>query len=216
MAAEWGREIRRPPATDCAATAHGKGLEFDHVAVLDGGWERVGRDEDPDAPRRLYYVAMTRARETLSLAWFEGGHPFQDALLAHPSALRREPPELPACPPALRYRYVQPSLREVDLGFAGRRQPDHPTHRAISALSVGDPLKTRVLEGDRWELLDCRGTVVGRLAASFKPPSGMRYRSAKVFAIVARSREWSDPKYHDSIKCDPWEVVVPELVFEPA
>ena len=215
--AEWGREIRRRQRGLLLLTAHrAKGLEFDHVAVLDGGWERVGRDEDPDAPRRLYYVAMTRARETLSLAWFEGGHPFQDALLAHPSALRREPPELPACPPALRYRYVQPSLREVDLGFAGRRQPDHPTHRAISALSVGDPLKTRVLEGDRWELLDCRGTVVGRLAASFKPPSGMRYRSAKVFAIVARSREWSDPKYHDSIKCDPWEVVVPELVFEPA
>ncbi|MCY4441155.1 MAG: RecQ family ATP-dependent DNA helicase [Deltaproteobacteria bacterium] len=215
--AEWGREIRRRQRGLLLLTAHrAKGLEFDHVAVLDGGWEHVGRDEDPDAPRRLYYVAMTRARETLALARFEGGHPFQDALLAHPSALRREPPTLPPCPPELRYRYVQPSLREVDLGFAGRRQPDHPTHRAISALSVGDPLTTRVLEGGRWELLDGNGTVVGPLAASFEPPAGMRCRSAKVFAIVARSREWSDPKYHDSIRCDPWEVVVPELVFEPA
>jgi len=41
-------------------TAHrAKGLEFNHVAVLDGGWDRVGQDEDRDAPRRLYYVAMT-------------------------------------------------------------------------------------------------------------------------------------------------------------
>ena len=85
-----------------------------------------------DAPRRLYYVAMTRARETLSLARFEGRHPFQDALLAHRSALRREPPELPPCPPALRYRYLQPGLRDVDLGFAGRHGPrssDAPSHR---------------------------------------------------------------------------------------
>ena len=48
-------------------TAHrAKGLEFDHVAVLDGGWERVGRNEDKDAVRRLYYVAMTRYRKTLT------------------------------------------------------------------------------------------------------------------------------------------------------
>ena len=44
-----------------------KGLEFDHVAVLDGDWMRTGADEDANAPRRLYYVAMTRARKKLWL-----------------------------------------------------------------------------------------------------------------------------------------------------
>ena len=38
---------------------------------------------------------MTRARETLSLARFEGPHRLQDALLGHPSVLRREPVPLP-------------------------------------------------------------------------------------------------------------------------
>ena len=67
--AEWGREVRRRQRGLLLSTAHGaKGLEFDHVAVLDGGWDRVDKDEDPDAPRRLYYVAMTRARQTLVLA----------------------------------------------------------------------------------------------------------------------------------------------------
>ena len=67
--AEWGRGIRRRQRGLLLLTAHrAKGLEFDHVAVLDGGWGRTGRDEDPDGPRRLYYVAMTRARQTLTLA----------------------------------------------------------------------------------------------------------------------------------------------------
>ena len=215
--AEWGRDIRRRQRGLLLLTAHrAKGLEFDHVAVLDGGWEHADRNEDADAPRRLYYVAMTRARETLALARFEGGHPFQDALLARPSALRREPAGLPPCPPSLQYRHVQLSLGDVDLGFAGRRGAHHPTHRAIGALSPGDALETRITDGGRWELLDLSGNTVGRLAASFKPPPGMRCRSAAVLAVVARSRESSDPKYHAKLRCDSWEVVVPELVFEPA
>ena len=214
--AEWGREIRRRQHGLLLLTAHrAKGLEFDHVAVLDGGWGRVGSGEDRDAPRRLYYVAMTRARQTLALARFEGGHPFQDALFALPSVLRREPAALPPCPPALRYRHVQPSLREVDLGFAGRRKAGHRTHRAIAALSPGDPLEAREGKGDRWKLLDRTGATVGRLAKSFKPPAGMRCRSATVLAIVQRSHETSDPKYRDTLKCKTWEVVVPELVFKP-
>ena len=32
------------------------------------GGTRLAADEDADAPRRLYYVAMTRARKTLTLA----------------------------------------------------------------------------------------------------------------------------------------------------
>ncbi len=215
--AEWGREIRRRQHGLLLLTAHrAKGLEFDHVAVLDGGWGRVGSGEDRDAPRRLYYVAMTRARQTLALARFEGGHPFQDALFALPSVLRREPAALPPCPPALRYRHVQPSLREVDLGFAGRRKAGHRTHRAIAALSPGDPLVAREVSGGRWELLGPTEATVGRFAKKFKPPRGMRCRSATVLAIVRWSRETSDPKYRDTLKCETWEVAVPELVFEPA
>ena len=49
--AEWGRNARRQQRGLLLLTAHrAKGLEFDHVVVLDGGWNRVGRGEDPDAP----------------------------------------------------------------------------------------------------------------------------------------------------------------------
>ena len=214
--AEWGRDIRRRQRGLLLLTAHrAKGLEFDHVAILDGGWNRTGRGGDPDDARRLYYVAMTRARETLTLVRFEEPHRLQDALLGNPSALLRNPAELPPGSAALEYRFVLPTLQDVDLGFAGRQKPGNRVHRAIAALSTGDPLETRILDRGRWELLDRAGTVVGRLAKSFAPPDRTRCRAAEVLAVVGWSRETSEPQYRDTIKCDAWEVVVPELVFEP-
>ena len=214
--AEWGREVRRRQRGLLLLTAHrAKGLEFDHVVVLDGGWNRVGRGEDVDAPRRLYYVAMTRARHTLTLARFPGAHPLQDALRGSPSVMRRRKPDsLPPAPTELLRRYRRLNLGDVFLSFAGYRRPDDPVHRAIAALSPGDPLKVRV-GSKRWKILDSNGLVVGQLAVSFKELDNMRCTRAKVFTIVAWDRERSEPEYQDDFACDIWEVVVPELIFEP-
>ena len=237
--AEWGRDIRRRQRGLLLLTAHrAKGLEFDHIAVLDGGWSKVGRDEDPDAPRRLYYVAMTRARQTLALVRFQGSRPaggtrpdfvmesespmYSGHLHSLPysfpnngSVLHRTSGDLQPETVELARQYRRPSLREVNLGFAGRYYTNHPVHRAIAALSPGDPIETRIAKTGSWELLNQSGMVVGRLAQAFEPPPGMRCRSATVFAVVDWSREASEPQYRDHAKCDAWEVVVPELVFEP-
>ena len=65
---EWSREIRRRQQGLLLTSAHkAKGLEFEHVVILDGRWNAGSDAEDTDTARRLYYVSMTRARETLSL-----------------------------------------------------------------------------------------------------------------------------------------------------
>ena len=244
--AEWGRDVRRRHRGLLLLTAHrAKGLEFDHVAVLDGGWNRVDEDEDPDAPRRLYYVAMTRARRTLALAQLQGTpprppsdvgrpdfvresappayaarrHSLQRAIANIPSVLQRPPGSLPEESwehlPELSRRYRRLGLDEINLGFAGRQRVRAPVHRAISALAPGDPLQVRVDARERWELLDRTGMTVGRLAQAFEPPAEMRCVSAAVHAVVAWSRDSSEPEFQEGLKCDHWEVVVPELVFEP-
>ena len=244
--AEWGREVRRRQHGLLLSTAHrAKGLEFDHVAVLDGGWDRVDQDEDPDAPRRLYYVATTRARQTLALArlvmphrlmrthaarpdfvresappvYLAQRHVLQRAIAANPSVLQRPsaglPPEAPEHAMELSRRYRRPGLDEINLGFAGRQRPHHPVHRAIAALAPGDPLEVRLDERKRWELLNRSATVVGRMARAFEPPSGMRCISAAVHAVVTWTRDVSEPEFRDGLRCDCWEVVVPELIFEP-
>jgi len=121
---------------------------------------------------------------------------------------------LPPRGPELDLRYQRLGLGDVNIGFAGRCDARDPVHRAIAALSPGDPLEVREFSGRR-ELLDRSGKVVGRLAAGFVPPSGMQCRTATVLAVVAWRREDSEPEYQDGIRCGAWEVVVPELVFEP-
>ena len=214
--AEWGREARRRQRGLMLLTAHrAKGLEFDHVVVLDGGWDRIGRGEDADAPRRLYYVAMTRARQTLTLTRLSGPHTLQDAVLDMPSVLRRGAPvDFPPAMPELNRRYIRLSLSDVFLSFAGYRHAGHQVHRAIAALSPGDPLEVRA-ESNRWELLDRGRTVVGQLAVGFNEPNGMSCASATVLGIATWDKGRSEPQYRDRLQCDSWEVVVPELVFEP-
>ena len=214
--AEWGREARKRQRGLLLATAHrAKGLEFDHVIVLDGGWGRGGLDQDPDAERRLYYVAMTRARQTLALGCLGQPNPMQKVLRNSTAAKWREPIAVPSPPPELSRQYRQLSLREVDLGFAGRKPPSHRVHRALTAQSPNSPLRVQQRSG-KWELLDDAGVVVGKLARAFQPPEGMTCTRATVFAIVSWSRDRSEPQYQEQLKSDTWEVVVPELIFQPS
>ena len=212
--AEWGRELRRRQTGLLLLSAHrAKGLEFDHVAVLDGGWDRIGANEDPDASRRLFYVAMTRARCTLMLADTDAGYPFLAHLVDASCGLRRALP-VPALPPQLGRRYLRPSPGDIDLGYAGRCNSTDRVHEAIAALQPGAPLLFTQVE-HRWELSDTTGRTVGRFARSFCPPVGMRCIEARVRAVLVRRRKDTDPDYLASVRCDEWEVIIPELVFEP-
>ena len=213
--AEWGREARRRQTGLMLLTAHrAKGLEFDHVGVLDGGWEKIGENQDVDSPRRLYYVAMTRARKTLSLACFDRGHAILRSPSDSPCFQRREATGRPSPRVELSRQYWRLSLKMIDLSYGGRQGPKDPIHSEIVALSPGDVIHLRTNDG-RWNLYDNQGRIVGRLAKSFSPPAGMKCESAQVTAVIKWRVEDNAQDYQKLLKCDYWEVVVPELVFSP-
>jgi len=143
---EWARDVRGEQRGLLLMTAHrAKGLEFDHVAILNGGWDRPSRGEDADAPRRLFYVAMTRAQSTLTVLT-DGPHAFVqpgDAILA-----RRVTPDAVILPRA-RLRYVPPDARArhrrreegMALGLCARRQHLRRQRVANGGLSLrGQPI----------------------------------------------------------------------------
>ena len=86
--AEWGREVRRRQRGLLLLTAHrAKGLEFDHVVVLDGGWNKV----DVAQGRRLGRAAQALLRghdprpanpRARSFRWSAAG-------ALHPAGLRK-------------------------------------------------------------------------------------------------------------------------------
>ena len=211
--AEWARDYRRRQHGLLLTSAHrAKGLEFDHVAILDGGWSTAGPGEDSDSPRRLYYVAMTRARLTLTLAKTGDSNPFLRLLDGHPSVLAR--PGLDHVPPApskVRESYLRLSLRDVQLSFAGRQAPAHPINKAIASLSAGGPLRIRT-DRTPWEMTTTEGITVGRLSQGFKSPPGTEEASATVLAIARWNKSKSEAEYLHLLRTDEWEVVIPEIV----
>ena len=216
--ADWGREARRRQTGVLLLSAHkAKGLEFDHVAVLDGDWRRTGASEDADAARRLYYVAMTRARKTLTLARLERSGGWLDALPESPAILHRPPTHLPPPMPELAWRYLRLGWSEINIDFAGTRPPSHPVHHAMARLSAGSPLTLRHEQAGNPVLCDAHGTLVGRLSGKFKPPNGMKCIDARVAAIHVRRVKDVGEEHRARIddRCDSWETVIPELVFAP-
>ena len=211
--AEWARDSRRRQRGLLLTSAHrAKGLEFNHVVILDGNWISPDQGEDPDAPRRLYYVAMTRAKLTLTLAKTGNSNPFLRILDSHPSVLVR--PQLEHIPPApleVGRSYSRLSLRDVQLSFAGFRPSNHPIHKAIASLAAGDPLKIRT-DRNPWELITNRGITVGRLSQGFKQPQEAEQVSATVLAIASWNKAKSEARFLDQLKTDQWEVVIPEIV----
>ena len=209
---EWARDARGQQRGLLLLTAHrAKGLEFDHVVILDGGWERTSSQEDRDAPRRLFYVAMTRAKLSLTVMT-NGAHPFlradKEAVLA-----RTIKPDTSVIPHAqLHHVSANPGL--VDLSYAGRLKEGDPSLAAIEAARTGDPVHLRRF-GDRWLIEDRQGRTLGRLANAFTPPRRTQFRSGRVAAILLRRKEDGKEEFAHLLRRDSWELVLPELIFEP-
>lgn len=212
---DWCRNVRHRQTGLLLLSAHrAKGLEFEHVAVIDGDWVRPSKGEDPDAPRRLYYVAITRAKQSLLLARMDRRAHLLDDIVHAPGIMFRQSVELESIPAELCRLHKRANLSEVDLSFAGRFQAAKNVHRSIERLQPGDPLELRQ-QDRKSELFDSTGALVGRMARAFALPSGMRCRETSVAAVITRTEADSVPEYQRHLRSSKWEVVVPQFVLEP-
>ena len=204
---EYARTLRtRPPSGLYLGTVHAsKGLEFRHVMLLDGGWSLSANDIEPE--RRLYYVGMTRAQQTLTLSRHAGSKSFADSLSG---AVMHQSVKM-AHAASLDIRYQTVSLKEVDIGYSGSHIASHHIHTSVAALREGDTLKLLPMQG-RYLLTDAEGNIVGRMAASFKPVIDKAQCSVAGVVVRYRRDGNNDKLFAGRLKCDQWEVVVPRMI----
>jgi ATP-dependent DNA helicase RecQ len=195
---------RRDGAADALRlmTAHrAKGLEFRHVIVLDCGDWRSGEDE-----RRLLYVALTRAKETLTVYRSErAAAGLLGDLHDADGVVTVLPGTMPVHRPELRTRYLALGPADVDLGFAGRHPEGHRVHANLAALEAGDALR---IVGR--EVVAEDGSRVGRLSRNARLRDGDY--AARVTGVMVRAREQTPPPYQASVRVDRWEVVLAEVL----
>jgi len=187
-------------------TAHrAKGLEFEHVLILDGG----GWVEASDEERRLFYVAMTRARKTLTLCERQKQrHAFIPDCAD--LCLRTRPMPM-AVEPRLAHRTWVADPEQIFLSWPSYFPARAPIHRALANLDYGDDLILRP-RGDGkpgWEIAEKNGMAVARLAKKFMPPSG-EILNVRVSAVMVRQA-----REGESARCSEWELVLPEIEYLP-
>ncbi len=201
------------------STVHfAKGTEFDHVFVADGGWTpRPGEEEEE---RRIYYVAMTRARKTLSL-FLRGDerNPYCDRLqskLMGEQLTTLTPGEKSIPGPVLQRRYDIIGLKDLYLDFAGRMAPSSTVHQHLGQVNVGDPVYFEAA-GEKLVVCNASGHPIAALSRSAKDRlAGVsdQVESVKVLAMVERRAEDSkEPNFKKLLKVDLWEVPILEVVW---
>ncbi len=197
-------------------TAHSvKGMEFDHVFILDGGWDRNLKGPREEEETRLYYVAMTRARETLCLMQREDTRSPRVREMKGDFVLRRRAAplkDIDAGTGATLRGYAVLGLQDLHLNYPARFPAHHPIHRALSSLQPGDSLNIVVQDRD---ILLAHGDVpVAKLSKSACEQWRDRLedvQSARVTAMVERFRDDGEAEYRESCRIDSWEVPVVEL-----
>ncbi|MBU1568668.1 MAG: RecQ family ATP-dependent DNA helicase [Proteobacteria bacterium] len=191
-----------------------KGLEFDHVFILGESWQKgnkVNREEE----RRLFYVGMSRARETLHLFSVKN-HPHPHlAGLSGACIMSRSLSPVESCA-KIRNRYALLGMQDLFLDYAGFQRENHPARLAVLRLRTDNRL-TIEKRNKFLELVNDEGVSVGRLshAAENKWAGRLKtIREIRVLAMVKRYKEdISDKMFKERCYGESWETPIVELVY---
>jgi ATP-dependent DNA helicase RecQ len=193
------------------STVHSvKGMEFAHLAILDGGWMTPATEEQ----RRLFYVAMTRAKETLCLMQrLDQRNPFLAEITGDHLLTRTVNPKPQDEPLAKQYAIL--GMKDVDLSYAGSFDASHPIHRHLAKLSTGSRLSMGHSNGK--VVLTDNDRIVAMLSkqgAQFWEAKINAIESVTVLAMIRRYRNDSEESYQTRCKVEQWELPLVEIVFD--
>jgi ATP-dependent DNA helicase RecQ len=189
-----------------------KGMEFSHLVILDGGWTKDSLEEQ----RRLLYVAMTRAKETLCLMQRKDAvNPFLKEITGD-FTLRRDLAEnLQTEQPTVAKHYALLGLNELHISFAGRFPETVSIHQHLAALSPGSLLSFAIINGK--VVLQHGDVTVARLSQKGQQEWSDKLagiETVRVIAMIRSYRDDSEEIYRSRCKVEQWEIPLVELVYK--
>jgi ATP-dependent DNA helicase RecQ len=200
------------------STVHAaKGTEYPHV-ILTGAWRWQPDPAREEELRRVFYVGMTRARDTLTILdrLDPAPSPPQTAHLAGPAILRGrvDPATLPSASDLSPRSYTLLRLEDLYLSYAGNLEAQHPVHAALAALQPGDRL--RFVAGDlNLALVNADGLGVARLSRKAEQVWRGRLDTVRDVRLVAmiqrRADQDDDADRREQRRVAAWEVPLVEV-----
>jgi len=192
-----------------------KGTEFPHVFVLDSDWRRPMSNSQLEEERRVMYVGMTRAEETLRLLKIQGDtNPFLKEIKGDfviPLTYR----EMVEASDHTDKIYELLGLNQIYLDYAGNFPQTHPIHDHLAELRTGQCVSF-CRNNSKIEIHDCNGHCLARL--SNEGTNKWRERldhilEVRVVAMLRRNRDDPDENFRKKIRANYWELPVLEVVY---
>ena len=194
-----------------------KGLEFNHVFVADGGWQVSSSSPNIEDERRLFYVALTRAMETLTILSVNNTANPHIPLLKSSNYLISEFERQNATATAndhLNKRYQILGLKDLYLGFPGTFDRQAKIHTELAALNPGDPVLLSPENGGIG-IRNIKGRIVSKLSKTAVPvwePILPKIAQSRVLAMVSRLRTDEASEYQPAAKSEEWELPIIEVL----
>ncbi len=194
-----------------------KGMEFPHVFILDGDWKQSMDKVQWEEERRIMYVGMTRAEETLCLLKIQGkmNNPFLKEISGNfviPLTYRGTTDT--GSTDVQKYELLD--LDEIYLDYAGCFPPTHPIHHHLAELQTGQCVSFRQ-NNSRLDIYDSRGNCVARLSNQGTQKWIEKLNQiieVRVLAMLHRDKDDPEEGFQKRIQSDQWELPVLEVICQ--
>ena len=194
------------------STVHSvKGMEFNHIFIPANSWQQK-QGAALEEERRLFYVAMSRARESLHLFSLQHiKHPHISLLAGEEFIKKTTHRDEGGKLPHVRYEIL--GMKELYIDYGAGKPLSHSMHKELSRLQPGDTLQLE--ERNKQLELTSKGISVARLSKDAAKRWQTRLhaiKSAKIIAIAVRHRSAiRDEAFLDRCQVESWELPIVEL-----
>jgi len=198
------------------STMHGaKGMEFNHVFIPDGGWQATSSSLDIEDERRLFYVAMTRAMETLTvLSVDKSTNPHLPLLELSNCKVSEFQSQNAGTNDYTNRRFQILGLKDLYLGFPGTFSQQAKIHDYLAALNPGDPV-VMTSENGGINIRNSEGKVISKLSKTAVPNWETilsKIEWTRILAMVRRLKTDETPEYQPAAKSEEWELPIIEVL----